>query len=52
MTTRETAVPKPAHGTGEWAAGNVNIQNGCEHNCLYCYAKAMAIRFRRNTPEG
>jgi DNA repair photolyase len=40
-----------AHGTGEWAATNVNIQRGCEHDCLYCYAKQMAIRFGRATWE-
>lgn len=51
MTTRKTANSKPAHGTGEWAVANVNIQNGCEHDCGYCYAKAMAIRFHRNTPK-
>lgn len=39
-----------AHGTGEWAKHNVNIQTGCEHDCRYCYAKCMAIRFKRSTP--
>jgi DNA repair photolyase len=47
---RKTANTKPAHGTGEWAASNVNIQRGCEHDCAYCYAKAMAVRFHRTTP--
>ena len=42
---------KPAHGVGEWAAASVNYQNGCEHDCRYCYAKAMAIRFKRATPQ-
>lgn len=42
---------KHAHGTQEWAGSNVNIQNGCEHDCKYCYAKAMAIRFRRSTSD-
>ncbi len=42
---------KTVHGTQEWAGSNVNIQNGCEHDCKYCYAKAMAIRFRRSTDE-
>ncbi len=42
---------KSAHGTQEWAGSNVNIQSGCEHDCRYCYAKAMAIRFRRSTAE-
>jgi DNA repair photolyase len=40
---------KPPTGTQEWAATNVNIQDGCEHDCRYCYAKTMAIRFKRAT---
>lgn len=48
MTTAlQTA--RPPHGTQEWAASNVNIQDGCEHDCRYCYAKTMAIRFKRAT---
>ncbi len=39
------------HGTKEWAKTNINIQSGCEHDCRYCYAKAMAIRFGRATAE-
>lgn len=42
---------KPAHGTGEWAAHNVNFQSGCHNRCSYCYASAMAIRFGRKTPK-
>lgn len=42
---------KPAHGTGEWAAHNVNFQSGCRNRCSYCYASAMAIRFGRKTTE-
>lgn len=38
-----------AHGTQEWAESNVNLQTGCEHDCRYCYAGAMAIRFGRAT---
>ena len=38
-------------GTQEWAASNVNIQDGCEHDCRYCYAKTMAIRFKRMTSK-
>ena len=41
--------PRPPTGTQEWAASNVNIQDGCEHDCRYCYAKTMAIRFKRAT---
>lgn len=29
----------------------MNIQDGCEHDCRYCYAKTMAIRFKRMTAE-
>lgn len=31
-------------GTKEWASSNHNIQDGCENNCLYCYARAMGCR--------
>ena len=40
---------KAAHGTGEWAAANINIQTGCEHDCGYCYAKQNAVRYKRTT---
>ena len=36
-------------GTKEWADSNVNIYNGCSNNCIYCYARQMAIRFKRKT---
>ncbi len=36
-------------GTKEWASSNVNLFYGCAHNCRYCYAKKMAIRFKRKT---
>lgn len=42
---------KPAHGTGEWASHNYNIQSGCRNGCRYCYAQCMAVRFGRHTPE-
>ena len=41
---------KAAFGVGEWASWSINIQNGCKHDCRYCYAKSMAIRFHRSTP--
>ncbi len=31
-------------GTKEWAEVNINIQNGCEHNCRYCYARHNAVK--------
>jgi len=43
---------KSKAGTREWADSNVNIQTGCEHNCKYCYAKCMALRFGRTTIAG
>ena len=36
-------------GTKEWADSNVNCYKGCSNNCRYCYAKMMAIRFKRAT---
>lgn len=36
-------------GTKEWADSNVNCYFGCSNNCCYCYAKMMAIRFKRKT---
>jgi DNA repair photolyase len=50
MNTASAQIVRPPTGTQEWAASNVNIQDGCEHDCRYCYAKTMAIRFRRATP--
>ena len=38
-------------GTKEWASSNVNICKGCFNDCVYCYAKRMGIRFKRNTLE-
>ena len=38
-------------GTKEWADSNVNIFYGCSNDCIYCYAKKMAIRFGRKTRE-
>jgi len=36
-------------GTGEWAQFTTNIITGCKHDCKYCYAKSMAIRFGRKS---
>ena len=45
MTQRRT-------GTHEWSSISVNCQIGCKHNCLYCYARAGALRRRLiKTPE-
>jgi DNA repair photolyase len=44
-------IKKPITGTNEWAKYTYNIQKGCKNGCRYCYAKQMAIRFGRCTPE-
>ena len=36
-------------GTKEWAKKTANAGEGCRHDCRYCYAKSMAIRFGRRT---
>ena len=38
-------------GTQEWSVKTVNCCTGCSHDCRYCYAKGMAIRFKQVTPE-
>jgi len=38
-------------GTKEWAPHNFNFMNGCSNDCVYCYAKDMAIRFKRKTSD-
>ncbi len=47
MKKSNTKPRKSVHGTQEWAATNINIQSGCEHDCRYCYAKGNAVRFGR-----
>ncbi len=42
---------KITSGTKEWADTSVNCTFGCENDCIYCYAKKMAIRFGRKTEE-
>lgn len=34
-------------GTKEWSVASVNVAHGCLHNCYYCYAREMALRFKR-----
>jgi len=34
-------------GFKEWAKYSVNCCSGCSNDCRYCYAKGMAVRFRR-----
>jgi DNA repair photolyase len=44
-------VNKNIFGTYEWAVKNANFINGCSHDCLYCYSKEMAIRYKRKTTK-
>lgn len=41
---------KQITGTKEWSTRSINIATGCEHGCRYCYARAMAQRFKRLPP--
>jgi DNA repair photolyase len=38
-------------GTKEWSDRSYNICDGCEHGCLYCFAKAMRARFDATVRE-
>ena len=34
-------------GTRQSAPKTINCAAGCSHDCLYCYAKSMAVRFHQ-----
>lgn len=38
---------KKTYGTREWATKTVNCCTGCSNDCQYCYAKGIAVRFKR-----
>ena len=43
---------RPVFGTREWAKYNHNCMNGCQHDCLYCYAKTSALKHKKiSKPE-
>ena len=42
---------KNAHGTSEWSVKTINCCTGCSHDCVYCYAKEMGIRFGWTTEK-
>lgn len=46
MSTNEFTKDRSGTGTKEWSDISYNIQKGCQNGCLYCYAKARALRFR------
>ena len=33
-----------SQGTQEWSVKTVNCCTGCSQDCIYCYAKMLAIR--------
>jgi len=39
-------------GTREWAEESYNIGQGCQHGCLYCYARCNALRFKLISKSG
>ncbi len=43
----EFDVVRSGTGTNEWAERTLNICVGCSNNCRYCYAAAMADRFKQ-----
>lgn len=43
------APARRGRGADQWARYKLNIQRGCSHRCLYCYAAANAIRFKLST---
>lgn len=43
--------PSNCRGTQEWSVKTVNCCTGCSHDCRYCYAKGMAVRFKQVTTE-
>lgn len=38
-------------GTKEWMPNNENCMKGCQNDCLYCYGKLRAIRYKQKTAE-
>jgi len=44
-------IEKKKTGTYEWAPARDNCIYGCSNDCRYCYAKANAIRFKRETED-
>ena len=42
-------MPREVFGVSEWAAHSINCVSGCSHNCRYCYARGMMVKFGRCT---
>lgn len=42
---KEFSQQRNGTGTREWSENSADFQLGCSHDCLYCYARDMALRF-------
>jgi len=42
---------KKTSGTKEWVGNNINLQNGCQNNCKYCYARVQTVARKLNPKE-
>jgi len=51
VTQQKPRNGKEGHGAYEWADHTANFCTGCLHDCWYCYAKGIAIRYKRLTAE-
>jgi len=49
IVNRKSSIKKT--GTREWAPNTINIQLGCPNDCLYCYGRSNAVRFKWTTRE-
>jgi DNA repair photolyase len=47
----EKNMPRRTTGASEWAQKRLNIIRGCTHDCLYCWAKGLAVRRHQCLPE-
>lgn len=41
----EFATDRDGKGVGEWCDRSYNICSGCEHGCIYCFARTNGARF-------
>ena len=48
---KQALLNKLKMGTQEWAKKELNCIKGCHNNCIYCYGKSIAKRFKRCTEE-
>ncbi len=46
MVNRQSSIVNGT-GTREWSTASANCRLGCSHGCLYCYARADALRWKR-----